>query len=139
MLVWDIRQVTNTGARTSLSMSYCSTASILIHMKFARYWTRDQGEEVGPDGERIQIVARGWSDESMDAARARARDIAQRVAQRLITDPDSRSQYEYGTRPLPEPKIREFGGSGDGSSAVVTRNAYGALVLNTAGMMFVDV
>ena len=102
-------------------------------MKLARFWTRDQGEAIGPQGDRVQVVARGWSDESIDAARARAREIAQRVAQQIVSQPGERKQYPYGDRPLPEPVIREFGGS------VVTRNAYGALVLNANRMMFIDV
>jgi hypothetical protein len=103
-------------------------------MKLARYWTRGQGEAIDSDGQRVRVVARGWSDESMDAARDRAREIAQRVAQRIISHPGQKNQYQYGDRPLPEPVIREFG-----PAAVVTRNAYGALVLNTDNLMFVDI
>jgi hypothetical protein len=103
-------------------------------MKLARYWTRGQGEAIDPDGQRVCVVARGWSDESMDAARDRAREIAQRVAQRIISHPGQKNQYQYGDRPLPEPVIREFG-----PSAVVTRNVYGALILNTDKLMFIDV
>jgi len=97
-------------------------------MKLARYWSRDTGEAGG-----MRVVARGWSDESVDAARARARDIARRVAERLMVNPGIRNQYQYGDRPLPEPVLREFSG------AAVTRNAYGALVLNTDDLMFVDI
>ncbi|MDP8981018.1 MAG: hypothetical protein M3O35_10550 [Acidobacteriota bacterium] len=103
-------------------------------MKLARYWIRGQGEATGADGQRVRVVARGWSDESMDAARERAREIAQRTARAVADHPDQRNRYEYGDRPLPEPVVREFG-----PSAVVTRNGYGALVLNTDHLMFVDV
>jgi hypothetical protein len=103
-------------------------------MKLARYWTRDRAEARDQGGNRIEAVARGWSDEGIEDARARARDIARRVAERLATNPEERHQYQYGDRPLPEPILREFG-----ASAVVTRNAYGALVLNVDNMMFVDV
>jgi hypothetical protein len=97
-------------------------------MKLARYWSRDSAEA----GD-ARVVARGWSDESLEAARAKAREIARRVAERLLTLPDRRSQYPYGDRPLPEPVLREF------RAAAVTRNAYGALVLNTDELMFVDI
>lgn len=103
-------------------------------MKLARYWARDQGEAVNAQGQRVRAVARGWSDESVDAARARAREIAGRVAQRILTHPGDRNQYQYGDRPLPEPVVREFS-----DAAKVTRNAYGALVLNTDNLMFVDI
>ena len=97
-------------------------------MKLARYWSRDAGVAGG-----IRVTARGWSDESIEAARARAREIARRVAERLSTQAGPRDRYPYGDRPLPEPVLREF------AAAAVTRNAYGALVLNTAEMMFVDI
>jgi hypothetical protein len=103
-------------------------------MKLARYWTRGQGEAMDPNGERVRVVARGWSDESIDQARVRAAEIARRVAQRIVSHPGEKNQYDYGDRPLPEPVVREFG-----PAAVVTRNGYGALVLNADHLMFIDV
>lgn len=103
-------------------------------MKLARYWSRDRADAIDPDGNSVSAVARGWSDESVSAARALARQIAQRVAERIASHPGERNQYQYGNRPLPEPVIRELG-----PGAVITRNAYGALVLNTDSLMFVDV
>src|ERR1700733_9446946 len=105
-------------------------------MKLARYWTRSEAEAPDRKGRIIRAVARGWSNESMEAARAVARDIAQRLAQGNF--PTRGSQYLYGDRPLPEPVLREFQGNGDGPSAMVTRNVYGAEVLNTRNLMFVD-
>jgi len=103
-------------------------------MKIARYWTRGDGEAWTSKGERIRATARGWSDESIDAARAVASGIARRVAERIAAG-SSGQRYPYGDRPLPEPLIREFS-SGQG---IVTRNAYGALVLNAARLLFADI
>ena len=50
-------------------------------MKLAKYWTRSEGEATDHKGRIIRAVARGWSNESMEVARAVARDIAQRLAQ----------------------------------------------------------
>src|SRR5262249_31921798 len=97
-------------------------------MKIARYWTRAEDSSDG-----VRIVARGWSDESLESARAKAREIAKRVAERVLRGASQAQRYPYGDRPLPEPVIREF------ANAVVTRNVYGALVLNTSRLMFVDV
>jgi hypothetical protein len=108
-------------------------------MKLARYWTREPGEAEGQKGERIRVVARGWSNESLDAARAVARDIARRMAERIASDPSAAKQYEYGERPLPEPVLREFRRGSDTPSAVITRNAYGAVVMNASELMFVDI
>jgi hypothetical protein len=102
-------------------------------MKLARFWSKERGEAVGPSG-RVSAVARGWSNESIEDARQVARELAQKVAGRLASGDMQRKQYLYGDRPLPEPTIREMG---DG--AVVTRNAYGSLVLNVRDLMFVDI
>jgi hypothetical protein len=106
-------------------------------MKLARYWTRSEAEAPDRKGRIIRAVARGWSNESMEAARTVARAIAQRLAQGDF--PTRGAQYLYGDRPLPEPVLREFQGNGDGPRAIVTRNVYGAEVLNTRDLMFVDI
>ena len=108
-------------------------------MKLARYWSRGNGEAIDPDGERIRITARGWSDESIELARVRAREVAQRAAQRLAAYPGDKKRYQYGDRPLPEPILQEFKNGGATPYAVVTRNAYGALVLNSDHLMFIDI
>ncbi len=108
-------------------------------MKLARYWTRQAGEAVGRGGERIRVTARGWSNESLEAAGAVARDIAHRMAQRIASNQSTDKQYGYGDRPLPEPVLREFRVGGDSPSAVITRNSYGSLVMNARDMMFVDI
>lgn len=104
-----------------------------VRMKLARYWSKERGEAVGPGG-RVSAVARGWSNASIEQARQVAGDLAQKVAARLASGQTERKQYFYGDRPLPEPITREMG---DG--AVVTRNAYGSLVLNVRDLMFVDI
>jgi hypothetical protein len=108
-------------------------------MKLARYWTRQSGQAVDENGDTIRVVSRGWSNESLEAAAAVARDHARRVAERLATDDAKAKQYGYGDRPLPEPVLREFRSGGDAPSAVITRNAYGALVMNARDLMFVDI
>jgi len=102
-------------------------------MKLARFWARAEGGAVGPNG-RLDVVARGWSDESVEAARVCAAGVAKGIAQRLISHPEDRNLYQYGDRPIPEPLIQHLD-----SSSVVTRNVYGALVLNVDHLMFVDI
>lgn len=104
-------------------------------MKIARYWTRADAEALTPGGQRIRTRARGWSDEGLESARACARDLARRVAERLASGAANAPRYPYGDRPLPEPVVREF----SGGAALVTRNAYGALVLNTGRLLFADI
>jgi len=102
-------------------------------MKIARYWTRADAEAMGAGGETVRARARGWSDESLNDARVRALEIARRVAERIAGGWGEKQRYPYGDRPLPEPVLRELEG------ALVTRNAYGALVLNASQMMFIDI
>ncbi len=108
-------------------------------MKLARYWTRQPGEAEDENGDPVRVVSRGWSNDSLEAANVLARDIARRVAARVAAGDWSKKQYEYGERPLPEPVLREFHASDGALSAVVTRNAYGALVLNARDLMVVDI
>lgn len=108
-------------------------------MKLARYWTRQAGEAIDKKGDPIRVVSRGWSNESLEAARAMARERARRVAETIASDGTKAKQYGYGERPLPEPALREFRNGSEAASAVITRNAYGALVMNARNMMFVDI
>jgi len=107
-------------------------------MKLARFWTRAQAEATSAKGRRVIALARGWSDEGIEAARNRAVEIAQRVADRIAAGLTTKQRYPYGDRPLPEPVVRDFRAESN-AAAIVTRNAYGALVLNTDQLMFVDV
>jgi hypothetical protein len=102
-------------------------------MKLAKFWARGSEEFAGQ-----RATARGWSNSSVEDAREVARKTAARVAQKLASGGE-KGQYLYGDRPLPEPIVREFLDSSGATRAAVTRNAYGALVLNTRDMMFVDI
>lgn len=107
-------------------------------MKLAQYWIRQPGEAISPDGSRVRVVSRGWSDQSLEQAAAVAREVAQRVAHRIANGDTKTQRYLYGDRPLPEPIVREFSHI-SGPLAVITRNMYGALVMNAQEMMFVDI
>ncbi|HKW44089.1 MAG TPA: hypothetical protein VJN22_00445 [Candidatus Eremiobacteraceae bacterium] len=107
-------------------------------MKLARFWSRAKVDTPAPKGPPIRVVARGWSNDSLDAAAAKAREIAAQIG-RILADGKTRpGRYPYGDRPIPEPVIREFP-DGAEPRAVVTRNVYGALVLNTRDLMFIDI
>ena len=69
-------------------------------------------------------------------AHERAREIAARLAAGTLHD---RGKSYYADRPVREPIMREFHDSTGEISALVTRNLYGALVLNAARALFVDV
>jgi hypothetical protein len=107
-------------------------------MKLARFWARQTADATDRRGRRIRAAARGWSNETIEAAAAMALQTAQRVVA-LVAEGRTRVQrYQYGDRPIPEPVIREFAGA-SAPRAVVTCNVYGALVLNTTDLMFIDI
>lgn len=106
-------------------------------MKFAQYWTRRRGQATDSRGQSIQVLSRGWSDVSLDDAAARAQERARRLAERITTDRSAGRLYDYGDAPVPEPIVHDF--RPQGTAAVVTRNSYGSLVLNTDELLFADV
>lgn len=100
-------------------------------MNFPKFWAK---------GEARNFFAWGWSNTSLMEARASAQRVAQRIAERFERGDLQRGQrYDYGERPLREEVLREFNGEAASPRAVITRNSYGCLVLNTAQLLFVDV
>lgn len=74
-----------------------------------------------------------------------AQRVADEAVESLARAPRSQStsnhvgqQYTYHTRFIPEELISSFPAADGSMLAAVTRNRYGALILNTADMMFID-
>jgi hypothetical protein len=80
-----------------------------------------------------------WSHHSLAEAQALAVQAAQKLAERFRAGDTLRRGYGYADRPFREPMLREIKNDAGKVAAVVTRNSYGCLVLNTARVMFVDV
>jgi len=82
----------------------------------------------------------GWSFENQAAADAHAAQRLEVILQRLKAHQavDLNKRY-YADRPMREPIMREIAATDGSMSAMITRNSYGCLVLNTASMLFVDV
>ena len=114
-------------------------------MRFPRYWAKGQttrGRNLRhPHSDRPldQFYCWGWSEISVDDARRRGSERADAVVERFLSG-EAPNRYGYGDdRPFREPLLEEMK-DGDGSRlAVVSRNSYGSLVLNTTDVMFVDV
>jgi len=105
-------------------------------MKFYRYWAR--GEATVHDGDReYKVQAHGGSNEGLEAALQRANEIAARTANALEQNTPL-GRYGYADRVLREEIVQEFQDDVS-TSAIITRNSYGALVLNASRVMFVDV
>lgn len=107
---------------------------MLIH----RYWAR--GSATTHKG-GAEFPVHCWAGSSI--SEADAQQLADTKAANLAAHIRQAGQfpeaYPYDVRPLREEIIREFRGPTHELSAVITRNQYGAEVLNSASVLFVDV
>jgi hypothetical protein len=108
-------------------------------MHIPRSWARASEECRSRDNRVLNVVAWGWGDDDATARREAAGRL-QRLLERIRRgDPFPRG-YEYGSRPVREEILQRFDAeSVEEPLAVVTRNRYGALVLNTTRLLFLDV
>jgi len=86
----------------------------------------------------MPLTAWGWSENDPAEAQRRANENLERLVRRAEQGLELSRDYPYGTRPLREEIVQELCPQND-ASAVVTRNGYGCLVLNTSQVMFVDI
>jgi hypothetical protein len=107
-------------------------------MLVPRHWEKTTGSAIDPKGKRYELQLWGWSNESareaMATTRSRLADVAARIGRGEAAD-----SYAYGSQPVREEIIRSVGEAGERAEAVVTRNRYGALILNTAQVPFIDI
>lgn len=110
-------------------------------MRIPRYWTRSRAVRAGHK-DRLLLQTWGWSDTSAAAALEHAEQRLHALLQRVRDRGDLRhagAYYTNGERPLREEIIDEQPAGTPDGTAVVTRNRYGAAVLNTARLLFIDV
>lgn len=106
-------------------------------MKIPKYWARTLYEGKDQTGKEHKFVASGWSFASIQEAQSQASARAKRMFE-LITTGRKPERYEYHDRPIREERLREIHDR-DTQIAVITRNRYGALVLNCTNVLFADV
>lgn len=106
-------------------------------MYFPKYWAKDSFRGKNRKGRAITVSAFGWSSVSVEEARKLAKERARKYVERGISA-DRGGGYEYGLAPMREEVLERIQSEGQ-EVGVVTRNRYGALVLNTADVMFVDI
>lgn len=104
-------------------------------MRFPKYWkvARDR---------TCKIVARGWSETSQTEADQNAQDRLQRILQWLggNRNRDDLDRYHYVIDDnICEPVIDVVQDDSGLELAVISRNAYGSLVLNANRIMIVDI
>ena len=106
-------------------------------MRIPRFWSK-QRSDFEVKGLTVAREIWGWSLTSLEDAAARARESLARIAQHLQAGTFNEDGYSYISNPPREEIVREFGDPAD-PLAIITRNSYGCLVLNTRDLMFVDV
>ena len=99
-------------------------------MKIPPYWSKAQHTGKDANGRTERVVACGWSFSSLEDARTQAGVRAKRIFD-LVAKGQKPNAYEYSDRPVKEEIIRTIT-DGASSIALITRNRYGALVLNSA-------
>jgi hypothetical protein len=107
-------------------------------MRFPKHWARATHTRAAQNGKAFTFTCWGWSDESAEAAQREAYARAERVTARFVSG-QPLNRYGYGDRPLREEQLEVFDDEAGRTLAVITRNAYGALVLNAARAMFIDI
>ena len=108
-------------------------------MIVARFWAEARAEGRSPDRHPTSVLRFGWSQHSPQEAQRMAEEraaeaLARRVRGEFVPHREPTRPYEAAADlPIREEIVEEH------SQAVLTRNCYGALCLNTERVMFVDV
>lgn len=104
-------------------------------MRIPRFWAHGSATVQTLEGRTATFGCWRWSDRDVAEAQALAEAHARLMAQRFLAGRQL-DRYAYDARPLREEMVRPVV---DERRAVVTRNSYGALVLNSAELLFADV
>ena len=108
-------------------------------MQFPQSWAKAEGECETPDRGKLKFAVWGWGRDDVTAKREAASRL-QRLLERVRRGDPIPQKYEYGRGPLREEILQTLGdGAGEQAGAVLTRNRYGAVVLNTDRLLFLDV
>jgi hypothetical protein len=106
-------------------------------MRIPKHWTKGSYTGQDANGRESTFSAWGWSLDSVAAAREDAVARARRIFDYLVNG-KRLDTYEYADVPMREEIVQTLQHDSR-DIAIVTRNGYGALVLNTASVLFVDV
>ncbi|MGA2070902.1 MAG: hypothetical protein ABSG97_06095 [Sedimentisphaerales bacterium] len=107
-------------------------------MLIPKFWEQANYGGEDRDGRHVAFSVWGWSCESAADAKELASERAKRAFDWWVNGGQRRAEYDYLDQPLREEIVETIGSDGD-QTAVITRNRYGALVLNSASVCFVDV
>jgi hypothetical protein len=102
-------------------------------------WAKASAEAKAPDGTPFGLAVWGWGEDALGARNAAARRL-ERLVGRVRRGEPFGTGYEYSARPPREEILQTLAAAPDDApSALMTRNRYGAQVLNAASLLFLDV
>jgi hypothetical protein len=107
-------------------------------MKISRYWHRETLQAQGPQGKPYELACWGGSDTGENDARANASARLAQLAERLRRG-EELQHYEYAQHDIREELVEEIRGEDGSLIGAITRNRYGALVLNAADVFIADI
>ncbi|UFU07393.1 hypothetical protein [Ruania halotolerans] len=104
-----------------------------------RYWTNATGDVHSPHGKEFSLTLYGWSSSSLAEAAEVARRRLEQAAAAVRAGRELQRGGYYPRTPLREEVLAEFPGQDGELAAAITRNRYGAEVLNTDAVLIADV
>lgn len=108
-------------------------------MKIAKYWEKTEGSALNREGRMYRTTCWGGSSESAEQALKLARAKLRHWARLVQEQPDPFDTYGYESGEIREELVEEITGSDGALIGAITRNGYGALVLNTPRLLIADV
>ncbi len=106
-------------------------------MQFFKFWTQANRSASGNVGD-FDVTCYGYSNDSLEDALRVAEQRAQSTAQAMANGVPRDQGYYGNAHPIREEIIEAFEEDGL-CSAIISRNHYGCLVLNTADVFFADI
>jgi hypothetical protein len=107
-------------------------------MKLAHYWCKETATIEKPDGQTFEVGCWGGSTESDADAKQAAKVKLDRIQNHFLScePPDI---YQYASGPLQEQILEEQLNDQGEVYAALSRNRYGAVILNTQSLMIIDI
>jgi hypothetical protein len=105
-------------------------------MQFYRYWAKAT-IQIHKEGQSFPIICKRGYSISLEDAQTKAEE-AVRIAADRIHAGHGLASYAYGERAMAEEILQEINGAEGQPMAVLSRNTYGAVVLNVEKVFFAD-
>jgi len=104
-----------------------------------KFWASATASARNPRGEDVPLRCFGHADSGIAEARGNALEILSRLTERVRAGAPWPERYGYGDRPIREEILRELRSPSHSPDGYVTRNGYGAAILNSASVLFADI